>query len=196
MIPISRLSIVNQSLIEIGRLPVSNITDSQDSILMDAKIDILLPVLLQKTNWDFAIKYIEDSTPLTSQFSPDYENTYQLPPDYGQMFSWGNFDYNFSDSSALPFLITDGLISSNDNPISYYYIVSNVDASAISTLFYRALVLFIASDTCLVLTESERLTAYLNQKYNQAISDAINRNDMERFITTKPYNDYDRTLVV
>jgi hypothetical protein len=184
MLPISRLSIVNQARIELGRLPVSNINDADDTILLDAKIDILLPVLLQETNWDFAIKYKQDSTPLTTQFTPDYEFTYQLPADYGQMFGWGDFNINFGNLSSSPFLITDGLISTDDNPISYYYIVSNVDVDAISTLFYRTLVLFIASDSALVLTENEDLTKYLNLKYEEARSKAVNRNDMERFIVT------------
>lgn len=196
MLPISTLSIVNQALLEIARLPVTNINDSPDSILMAAKIDILLPVLLQETHWNFAIKFRQDSTPLTTQFSPDYENTYQLPFDYGQMFNWGDFNNTFSDPGSLPFLITDGLISTNENPISYYYIVSNVDPDALSTLFYRALVLYVASDSCLALTENQALTKYLREKYEYERGRAVNRNDMESFKTTRPYNDYDRILVV
>ena len=196
MIPISRLTIVNQALIEIGRLPVSNIEDSDDAKLLDTKIDILLPVLIQTTQWNFAIKLREDNTPLTSQFSPDYLFTYQLPSDYGHMFSWGSFNTMFADPSSMPFLITDGLISTNTKPIQYYYIVSSVDVDAISTLFYRALILFVASDSSLVLTENSDLTKYLRLKFEKAQSDAINRNDMELFIVTRTNNDYDHVLQV
>lgn len=196
MLPISKLSIVNQALIELGRLPVTNINDSNDAVLLDAKIDILLPVLLQETQWDFAIKYMEDNTPLTSAFSPDYTYTYQLPSDYGHMFNWGGFNVTFSSPSSLPFLITSGLISTNEKPIQYYYIVDKVDVDAISTMFYRALVLYIASDSALVLTQNQELTKYLRMKYEEEKSKAVNRNDMERFVTTRPYNDYDRTLII
>ena len=196
MLPISRLSVVNQALGKIGRLPVTNILDSQDAQLLDLKIDLLLPVLLESTIWNFAIKFVQDSTPLTTQFSPDYSNTFELPPDYGHMYNWGNFDNNFSDQSALPYLITDGLISTNQSQITYYYVVSNVDVSAISTLFYRALVLFIAYDSALVLTENERLLESLYREFQEAKNDAITRNDMERFIVSKPYNDYNRNYFV
>lgn len=196
MLPISRLSIVNQALGKIGRLPVTNILDSEDAQLLDLKIDLLLPVLLESTIWNFALKYVNDTTPLTTQFSPDYSNTFQLPFDYGHMYNWGGFDYNFSDQAALPYLISDGLISTNESEINYYYVVSNIDVSAISTLFYRALVLFIAYDSALVLTENERLLKELYAEFQEAKSDAILRNDQERFIVSKPYNDYDRNVLV
>jgi len=196
MLPISRLSIVNQALGKIGRLPVTNIEDSEDAQLLDLKIDLLLPVLLESTIWNFALRYVNDTTPLTTQFSPDYEYIFQLPFDYGHMYNWGGFDYNFSDQSALPYLISDGLISTNESEISYYYVVSNVDVSAISTLFYRALVLFIAYDSALVLTENERLLQSLYTEFQEAKSEAILRNDQERYIVSKPYNDYNRNTIV
>lgn len=196
MLPISRLSIVNQALGKIGRPPVTNINDSDDAKLLDLKIDLLHPVLLETTIWNFAVKYVQDSTPITVPFSADYTNTFQLPADYGHMLNWGGFDYNFSDQSALPFFISDGLISTNESNITYYYIVNDVDVSAISTLYYRALVLFIAYDTALVITEDKDLTRELYSEFEIAKGYAITRNDMERYIVSKPYNDYDRTTVV
>jgi len=196
MLPFSQLSIVNQVLLEIGRLPITNISDSPDAELISAKVDLLLPVLLQETHWNFAIKYRSDNTPLTTQFSPDYNYSYQLPSDYGHMFNWGNFNNNFSDPGAQPFLITDGLINSNSQPINYYYIVKNVDPDALSVMFFRALVLFTASDVSLALTENQQLTSYLRQKYEMEKSRAVMRNDMEFYKTTTPYNDYDRTILV
>jgi hypothetical protein len=196
MLPLSKLSIVNQVLLEIGRLPVTNIDDSPDAELISAKVDLLLPVLLQETHWNFAIKYREDSTPLTTQFSPDYNYTYQLPADFGHLFNWGNFNNNFSDPGAQPFLITDGLINSNSQPITYYYIVNNVDPDALTIMFFRALVLFTASDVSLALTENQSLTSYLRQKYEIEKARAVMRNDMEFYKTSTPYNDYDRIRLV
>jgi len=190
---ISRLSTVNQALLEIGRPKVSNVNDSSDSKLMDSKIDILLPLMLQYEDWNFAIKYVSDNTPITQPFTPDYQNTYQLPYDYGRMFSWGNFDNHFSDPSAQPFLITDGLISTNDMPANYYYIVNDIDVSAVSIMFWRALVLYIASDSALVLTQNTELTGYLKNKYDDALIDATSRNGMERFVVSKPYNAFNRS---
>ena len=191
-LPISRLDIVNQALTEIGRLPVTNINDSEDATLLDVKLNLLLPVLLQETVWNFAILYREDNTPLSSPLTPDFSYTYQLPADYGRMFQFGNIINNF----AAPYLISNELISTNEKPISYYYIINDVNVDAISTMFFRALVLFIASDACLVLTENEKLAQYLKMKYEDERGKAVNLNDMERFITTKPSNDYDRITFV
>jgi len=195
MLTISRLSIVNQALGKLGRLPVTNILDSEDAQLLDLKIDLLLPVLLQATEWNFAIKYVQNSTPLTTKFSTDYSNTFQLPFDYGRMFNWGNFDNNFADQSAQPYLISDGLISTNQSSINYYYIVNNISVSAISILFYRTLVLFIAYDTALVLTKDETLMKSIYMQYEESRIEAIIRNDMERYIVSKPYNSYNRIYI-
>lgn len=191
-LPISRLDIVNQALTELGRLPVTNINDSEDATLLDVKLNLLLPVLLQETVWNFAILYREDSTPLTTPLTPDFSYTYQLPADYGRMFQFGNINNNLD----TPYLISNNLISTNEKPISYYYIIDDVNVDAISTMFFRAIVLFIASDACLVLTENEKLTQYLKAKYEEEKGKAVNLNDMERYITTKPNNDYDRNIFV
>jgi hypothetical protein len=191
-LPISRLDIVNQALTELGRLPVTNINDSEDATLLDVKLNLLLPVLLQETVWNFAILYREDSTPLTTPLTPDFSYTYQLPADYGRMFQFGNINNNLN----TPYLISNNLISTNEKPISYYYIIDDVNVDAISTMFFRAIVLFIASDACLVLTENEKLTQYLKAKYEEEKGKAVNLNDMERYITTKPNNDYDRNIFV
>jgi hypothetical protein len=191
-LPISRLDIVNQALTELGRLPVTNINDSEDATLLDVKLNLLLPVLLQETVWNFAILYRQDSTPLTTPLTPDFSYTYQLPADYGRMFQFGNINNNLD----TPYLISNNLISTNEKPISYYYIINDVNVDAISTMFFRAIVLFIASDACLVLTENEKLTQYLKAKYEEEKGKAVNLNDMERYITTKPNNDYDRNMFV
>lgn len=191
-LPISRLDIVNQALTELGRLPVTNINDSEDATLLDVKLSLLLPVLLQETVWNFAILYREDSTPLTTPLTPDFSYTYQLPADYGRMFQFGNINNNLD----TPYLISNNLISTNEKPISYYYIINDVNVGAISTMFFRAIVLFIASDACLVLTENEKLTQYLKAKYEEEKGKAVNLNDMERYITGKPNNDYDRNIFV
>jgi len=191
-LPISRLDIVNQALTELGRLPVTNINNSEDATLLDAKLNLLLPVLLQETVWNFAILFRKDSTPLTTPLTPDFTYSYQLPADYGRMFQFGNINNNFSQ----PYLISNNIISTNEKPISYYYVINDVNVESVSTMFFRAISLFIASDAALVLTENEKLTQYLRQKYEEEKGKAVNLNDMERYITTRPHNDYDRRIFV
>ena len=102
-IPTSKLDVINQALTEIGRPSVSNINDSEDSELLSVKFDLLLPILLEETEWNFAIVYREDSTPLVSPVSPDFNNSFQLPADYGRMFQFGNFYNNLTSYQIICF---------------------------------------------------------------------------------------------
>ena len=61
-LPISRLSIVNQALAKLGRPAVTNINDSNDAELLDLKIDLLLPVLLEYTIWNFDWIYCDSTS--------------------------------------------------------------------------------------------------------------------------------------
>jgi hypothetical protein len=191
-IPTSKLDVINQALTEIGRPSVSNINDSEDSELLSVKFDLLLPILLEETEWNFAVVYREDSTPLIEPISPDFNNSFQLPPDYGRMFKFGNFYNNLNE----PYFISNNLLSTNCNSIAYYYIINDVSVDAMPSLFIRALSLLIASDACLVLTENQSLTKDLRIKYEHERGRAVNRNDMERCIVSRPHNKYDRTAIV
>lgn len=188
-LPISKLTVVNQALIELGRQPVSTI-DTDDAKLLAAKTDLLFPLLLKVCDWRFAIKYVSNNTPLTTNFSPDFTYTYQLPPDYGRMIVVGN------NASLDLYELVDGYILTNMKPVTFYYVVNNVDYSVISLNFLRALALYVASDTALVLTHNEHLTQYLRLKYETEKSDAILLNNMERYVRTMPYNDFDRIVYV
>lgn len=190
MLPVSKLDVINQALIEIGRLPVTNENDSEASQLISAKIDLLLPLMVLETTWNFAIKFISDNTPNTQSFSPDYLYTYQLPFDFGRFFKFS------TNCWPLTYQFTDGLLLTNVKPISYYYIVNTIDFDAFNTLFYRALAVFTASDVAFVLTNNESLAKYLLGKYLSAKSDAILFNDIERDIKTSPNNDYDRKTYI
>lgn len=190
MLPVSELDVVNQALLELGRLPVIQISDRADAQLIDAKIDVLLPKLLAATSWNFAIKFVNNNTPNTQSFSPDYLYAYQLPPDYGRFFKFS------TNCFPLSYAFVDGLLLTSTKPIAYYYIVNNVDFDAISTLFYRALALYVAADVAFVLTNNAELAIYLEKKYEKEKSDAILLNDMERMIQTTPSNDFDRQVYI
>lgn len=189
-LPISQLSVVNQALIELGKPPVTVLTDNAASVLLAAKSELLLPVLLASSTWNFAIKFRTDNTPITVDFTSDFTYTYQLPGDYGRFFKFA--------TSVFPLFYEffDGLLCTNIKPISYYYVVNNVDYDAISPLFYRALSVFIAADSCTVLTNNVKLTAELREKYLQEKSAAILLNDMERDVISTPYNDFNRQTYI
>lgn len=187
---ISEIDVVNQALIEIGRQPVVQITDSPDSKLIAAKLELLLPVFLASTVWNFAVKYVTNNTPLTVPFSPDYQYSYQLPADYGRFWKFGTNVY------PLVYQFTDGLLLTDVRPVSYYYIVDSVPYDVITPLFFRALSIYVASDVAFVLTNNAELVKYLRAKYENESSNAILLNDIERDITTTPFNDFDRQVYI
>ena len=68
----SLLDLVNRTLSELGRMSVQQVTDSPDAEAVQNKIIELAPEVLLDYNWNFAIVYVENSSPLTVNFSPDY----------------------------------------------------------------------------------------------------------------------------
>lgn len=184
----SKISLVNQVLSEIGSPPVNAITDSPQAQLISARLDIYLQELLLAYFWTWATKYRADDTPITQNFSPDFTYTYQLPSDYGRMFSLTN--------ASLPYLFAGGYLLSNQRPITYYYIVNNADYEVLPILFQRVLSIYTASRVAAILTLKVELVEYLQKEYEIAFNNAIKQNDMERCVTQMPHNDFDRIRFV
>lgn len=186
--PTTQLQVVNQVLNKLGRLAVSAITDQPDALLIKQTMDLMLPVLLTATDWNFAIVYRSDSTPTTTAFSPEYQYAYQLPADYARIDRfWKNY---------FQYRLVDGLLLSNQLPINYYYVSNTADYAVITPLFSLALTYMTAAEVCDVLTNNNELTKKLIYKFDSTKADAILQNDMERMIETMPRNDYDRITYV
>lgn len=189
----SKLDVVNQILNELGREPVTSIVNTDDaSIIISPRVDLLANELLLRAPWNFAIKYISNTTPLVASFSPDFLYSYQLPFDFGYLDRISPQTTNF----GLYYRIIDDQICTNSLPLNFYYVVNQVDYSVISVMFQRALVLYTAADVCAVLTNNEALTKYLEAKYETKLNDAIRQNDMQRFIQSTPFNDFDRQIYI
>lgn len=187
----SKLTVVNQALQELGRLPVTAINDDDSAIVISNKLDALLPEMLLRTDWNFAIQYVSINTPLSSDFSPEFTYSYQLP------FDFGRFDrFSPTITYAGNYRIVDGMLLSNVRPVQFYYVVNNISYASIPALFERALVMYVSARTCMTLTNNVQLTTYLEGEYKEALMNAILSNDMERRVVTMPYNDFDRTTFV
>lgn len=187
----SKIDLINRVLSEIGKLGVTTETDNDASQFIGQKLDELHPDLLKSYNWTWATVYRKDSTPLLDNYSPDFNYTYQLPPDYGQF-------YKFASSGAdYPlYMFADGLLLANVKPIEYYYTMNFVNYEILPPLYARALVLYIASSVSLVLTNNIQLTGYLDQRFKEAKINALLHEDYQRSIREKPYNDFDRVTYV
>lgn len=188
----TQLDVVNQVLNELGRSPIADVTNDPAGTLISNKIDVLLPELLLRTDWNFAIEYVTDDSPLTSVISPEFPYNYQLPANYNRMdrVSWMTINF------GLVYRIIDGILMTNVRPVQYYYVTGTVDLSKISYSFYRALVLYVASVSAMAITNDEKLVAYLDGEYRQKLNDAIRQNDMDRMVVSTPYNEFYRTTYI
>ena len=192
MSTLTYLQLVNRTLSELGRPQVSSTTESPDAEQALAKIIELSPELYLEFNWSFLTKFIIDSTPLTTNFSPDFEYTYQLPSDFGHFFR-----FQATGSQWPIYEIVDGYMLAQTLPVGYYYIVNQADPSVYAPKFTRALVLYAAAKLAPTLTNNIQLAAYLEKEYEKALAKAIMADDMiGNPHSTAPYNDFSRITFV
>ena len=187
----TQLQLVNRTLSELGRLSVASVTETPDAQAVDAKLYELVPELYLVYNWSFLVKYIFDNTPLSTNFSPDYQYSYQLPSDFGHFFKWQ------ATGAQWPiYEFADGMLLAQTQPVGYYYIVNQALPEVYTPLFARALVLYAACKLAPTMTNNVQLAAGLEKEYEKMIAKAITQDDQQRSITTTPYNDFDRLSYV
>jgi hypothetical protein len=187
----SLLDLTNRALSEIGKPSVAQVTDSPVAQAIQAKILELYQEVLLDYNWNFAIVYVANYSPETTNFSPDYVYSYQLPGNYGKFYKWA------TTGAQWPlYAIVDGMMLANTLPIQYYYIANDVPFEVWPPLVARMLVLYAACKSAMTQTNNAALTAYLEKEYGKARVKAILQNDMERSVQTTPYNDFDRVTFV
>ena len=187
----SLLDLTNRALAELGRLNVQVITNSPDAIYVSNKILELYQEVLLDYNWNFAVTYVANYSPLTTNFSPDYVYSYDLPGNYGKFFKWA------TTGAQWPiYEIVDGMMLANTLPIQYYYIRNDMPFETWPPLVARQLVLYAAAKSAPTLTNNMQLAAYLEKEYEKARTKAILENDMERPVNSTPYNDFDRITFV
>lgn len=182
----SKLELINRVLSQLGKLPVTAISDSEASMYIGAKIDELHPELLLVYDWAWALVYRVDNTPLVSNFSPDYTYSYQLPSNFGKFSHWAR-------GSGYPYYaFVNGMLLANTKPIQYWYVVNNAAYEVLPPLYTRSLVLYAAAMSALFLTNNTQLTSYLEKEYKQALTRAVMQASMEQSIRGVAYNDYNR----
>jgi hypothetical protein len=188
----SLLDLINRTLSELGQPAVEALSNLPPlAIAIQAKLFELAPEILLDYNWNFAVVYVENFSPETTNFSPDYIYSYQLPGNYGKFFKWA------TTGAQWPlYAIWDGMMLANTLPIQYYYIANDVPFANWPPLVARSLVLYTASKMAPTATNNIKLAEYLNNQYLLARTKAIIENDMERSVESTPYNDFNRVTFV
>jgi hypothetical protein len=192
----SLLDLTNRALAELGKPNVTTIdpTDPSSSpaaIYVSNKILELYQEVLLDYTWNFAVVYVANYSPETTNFSPDYVYSYQLPGNYGRFFKWA------STGAQWPlYAIEDGLLLANTLPVQYYYIANDIPFEVWPPLVARLLVLYAAWNSSNTLTNNQKLTDDIEKRYEKIRARAVTENDMERSVQSTPYNDFDRITFV
>ena len=187
----TQLKLVNRTLSELGRPSVSSVYESPDALAADAKLYELVPELYLEANWSFLVKFVINSTPLSTNFSPDYQYSYALPGDFGRFFKWQ------ATGSQWPiYEFLDGMLLAQTLPVGYYYIVNQASPEVYTPLFARMLVLYTAAKLSPTMTNNVQLTTYLMKEFEIMKARAITQDDMLNSIQATPFNDFDRVTFV
>jgi hypothetical protein len=191
-IPVSKLNVINMVLTHLGRNTVANANNDPNGNLISRNIDIYFPELLVRTNWNQTVAYVNDSSPLTDNFNPEFKYAYQLPANFGTIYKV---------QKSYRWAIYDNMIFSDANPIQYFYNVNianfgDGDFSIFPQIFIIALSLYVASMCCTVITNNVSLTNDLVAQSAIKIKDAGTFNRFNQQILQMPNNDYDRFVLV
>ena len=190
----SLLDLTNSALSELGRQPEESLnpaTVSPQGLIVQNKILELYKEVLLDYNWNFAVVYVQDYSPLTTNFSNDFVYSYALPGDYGKFYQLG-----YTGADWPIYAIWDGMMLANTLPIQYYYISNDIPFENWPPLVARQLVLYAASKCAPAMTNNMQLAAYLYKEYLDARTKAILENDMENPKSATRYNDFDRITFV
>ena len=193
----SLIELTNRTLAELGRTPIESLSPSlnnpvpPEAIIVSNKILELYKEVLLDYNWNVAVVYVTNSSPLTTNFSVDFVYSYELPGNYGKFFQ---FAYTGADWPI--YAIWDGMLLANTLPVQYYYIANDLPFETWPPLVVRYLVLYAAAKCSPTLTNNLELTKYLEIEYEKIRIRAIEQNDMERSVQSTRYNDFDRVTFV
>lgn len=189
----SLLDVTNQVLSKLGRPPVQDVANSEAATQISQQIPLFLQDMLMKYIWNFAIKFFTSSTPITNPISKEFLYNYEFPFDYGRFFRW---EFPAATQFGMYYEIIDGLIMTNVLPISFYYVVNNIDISLIPVPFEQALIYYTAWLTCAQITNNIPLKNSLGQDYEMMFVNAVQWNDMERMKVQVLYNDFNRQTYI
>lgn len=180
-----KLTIINHALSELGMEAITAISDNNVAGILDTKLSVLMPILLQSALWKFAMKFKSDKTPIQNPIIPKLQYSYSLPNNYGRFIKLAsNFDCDF--------LIMDGFICSDSRPFEYYYLVNSMDYEAMPVEFGYILGLYVACESAIAITRNVQLAQYLTSKFEREKNKAILTDDMERIISPIRTSFFDR----
>lgn len=194
------INIVSGVLAKLGRVPVTNIQDSNDAIIIAHQMPLFLGELLLKAPWTFATKYYFTNTPITVNLEQNplisfqYQNNFALPYDYGRFWRFVGLN---SPTFGLDYQIIDNVFQCNTSFLAMYYTVNFCEYSAITNqAFLAALIHYAASQVALSLTNRMDLKQEQEAEYLTKIGDAISQNAYEQELVQTAYNDFSRRTYI
>lgn len=188
-IPANQVQIVNEVMIELGRLPVISTTDDDWAQLIASRIDYDIKYIIGMHSWAWATKFIADSAVVLVPPNPDYTYGFQLPADF----------INFNrQRNNLDYLVQGQVICSNSASIQYFYIANPIqdngvtDYTVLPNYFVRLVVYYTANRVSLPLTENTDIKRANAQDFLKEMTVAKWQDAMLNPVRGAPYNQYDR----
>jgi len=167
----SKVSICNGALIKIGVDPIDSISeDTRQAEVLNRIYDNKLDYVLNKHDWDFAIKR---DTLAQSTTVPEYEYTYcyQLPTDCIYIIDV----YEDDD-----WKVEGNFILSDEETCQIKYIYARPSEAYLSPIFCEALEFYIAASVCNLLTDDKGSYDRMMDGYNKVIKDAKWRDSLQK----------------
>lgn len=182
-IPLNHVQIVNQCMFEMGRLAIVQSTDDPWALMISQRIPNDIPYLLERDNWNFALKYISQTTPDVYNPSPDWLYAFTLPPDWLRVANM---------RTELAYTIMGNQMLVNENFIQYYYVANVLDITTLPYFFQKLLVFYICSRVAKPLTQDLELQRDMQTAFDRELSTARQQNAFAIPVWPSPYNPYDR----
>lgn len=189
-----KIEIANRALIKIGESPISSINQEPIGKIIEIVYNEVKTLLLSSYLWRFAIKRVVLAPLDEKSENPRFKYKFQLPEDC--LTLRGICDYNkFADlrdyryTTGTRYEIEGRNIYYNEDnlPISY---IANIDESLFSVAFKEAFANKMASELAIKVHQNVGLVQLFEQKFEMAINEAINHNEIIADTEEMPENSW------
>lgn len=184
--------IVNWALIKIGESPISSTNQQPLGKILEIVYDEVRLQLLSTYPWRFAIKRVTLSPLAEESQNPRFEYKYTLPADCLLVRSID--DYNkiadlrdYRSSTGTRYEIEGKDIYSHENELNLTYI-ADVPDTMYTHNFKEAFANKIAAELSIKVHQNLNLVDIFEAKYQQALSQAIQHNEIEADLEEMPEN--------
>jgi len=161
---ISKISICNQALVELGADTISSLNESTtESTLCSVQFDPTRRELLRLHPWNCALKYTELALQANKDPNSNYNYQFKLPSDFIRLISVNN---------DLDYKIIGTNIHTNKNTCFIKYVFDNEDVSTWESYFIAVFVLLLKSKISYPITKTRSMQEMVYKIFLNTLEEA------------------------